>query len=293
MMIYPSLFLAIAIFSLVLATIVRIRIFNRPYFGKEFSEQPDKVSSFSPTKIMSRELPVKSLTEKWLENPLLKLFTSDTPSKKLRKTYAHLYIPPTATKDNPASMVVYVHGNGATIEEAMAWLEFIYKDGFAVLLPEYRGFGNSGGHPGAKAIQDDLCHFYDESIKNNRIDKKNVCFYARSLGGGIACNLATTKPPKKLILESTYTNIHSVVDKWYVPSFLMWDCDFKTTKFLTGYQGQTLICHGSNDATIKPWHAKKNLRAAHKATLKLFDATHADIYRKEEYQKEVLSFLRI
>jgi pimeloyl-ACP methyl ester carboxylesterase len=279
-----------AVAAIVLMTYAHLRVFNRPYFGKELSAQPDVVTTLKPAFIFVRHLENHHWWEVWLGSFLVRFFCKETPEIRERKTYANLYLPPNLSK--PCPLVIYTHGNGATIGEAAAWLEHLVASGFALLMCEYRGFGEAGGHPQRELICRDLCYFYDEALASGVIDKEQIIIYGRSLGGGIACDLSERRPTQKLILESTYFKLKEIIGSEHLPDYVLIGKHFECAKTVETFGGKILLCHGTNDS-VSPVEQANKLKALNdNATLKIFEATHGDIYQKQEYKDYVLSWLK-
>jgi fermentation-respiration switch protein FrsA (DUF1100 family) len=291
MMIFLSITTVITAFAAVfLMTYAHIRIYNRPYFGKEHSSQPDIKTGLIPAFIFVKHLENHHWWELWLGSFILRFFCKDNPEPKERKVYANLYLPKDLS--TPCPLVVYTHGNGATIEEAATWLEHLIEGGFAVLVPEYRGFGDSGGHPQRLLINKDLCYFFDEAINTGHIDVKNISIYGRSLGGGVACDLINRRSAKNLILESTYFTIKEISGSKHIPDYIFYGKDYECASTVKNFKGNILICHGTRDTVIPVEQSHKLKSLSPKATLELFDAKHADIYQGQDYQKLVLNWLK-
>ena len=276
--------------AIALMTYAHLRVFNRPYFGKAHSNQPNQVTTLSPSFVFVRHLGNHHWWELWLGSFLVRFFCKETPEMRERKTFAHLFLPADLTR--PCPLVVYTHGNGAIMEEATAWLEHIVGAGFALLVCEYRGFGEAGGHPERELICSDLCFFYDEALKTGAIDSQNVTVYGRSLGGGIGCDLVQRRPAARLILESTYSTLREIVGSKHLPNYMLMGKDFECATAVESFGGKILICHGTADTISPPEQAQKLKKLCPKATLKLFNANHANIYQKPEYKDYILSWLR-
>lgn len=292
MMIFLSSLTIILITAAVfLTTYAHIRIFNRPYFGRGFSTQPSTITTLKPSHIFVKHLEPRHWWEFWLGSWIVRLLSSESPEARERQTYAHLYLPPQKFSA-PYPLVVYTHGNGAIIEEAMAWLEYIVEAGFAVLICEYRGYGDAGGHPERSFINKDLCFFYDQALNTRLIDIHNITFYGRSLGGAITCDLSLQRTAHRLIVESTFYKIKEITGLPYIPDYILAGKDFECVGAIQKFSGDILICHGTEDETSPIAQAHKLKEAKPTAELELFYANHGDIYQKPEYKASILKFLK-
>ncbi|HVJ65754.1 MAG TPA: alpha/beta fold hydrolase [Bdellovibrionota bacterium] len=283
--------LLLALSAVGLMTYVHMRIFNRPYFGKEHSSQPDVVSQIKPKHIFVRHLEARHWWELWMGSFLVRFFSRENPEVRERKTFAHLFVPDEKFS-KPYPLVIYTHGNGATIQEATAWLEHLVAAGYALLVCEYRGFGEAGGHPERSLINRDLCYFYDEALRTGYVDERRISVYGRSLGGGVACDLAARRPFQALILESSYFDIREILGTKHLPDYILLGKDFACGKVVETFQGKILLLHGQHD-TVSPCSQSVKLKSANPAaTLKVFDADHSNIYQKAEYKEYVLQWLK-
>ncbi len=281
----------VALAAIGLMTYAHLRVFNRPYFGKEHSSQPNNITSLKPTYTFVRHLENHHWWEVWLGSFLVRFFCRENPEGRERKTFAHLFLP-CEKLSKPCPLVIYTHGNGATIEEATAWLEHLVASGFALLMCEYRGFGDAGGHPLRELINRDLCYFYDEAMQTGLIDKQNIAVYGRSLGGGIACDLSEERPVQKLILESTYFKMSEIIGSEHIPDYILNGKNFECAKTVENFRGKLLICHGTHDTVSPPEQASKLKALNDQATLKFFNADHSNIYQLPEYKDYILNWLK-
>ena len=164
-----------------------------------------------------------------------------------------------SSPDQKRPALIYCHGNAELIDDNMGRAEEWSKRGFAVLVPEYRGYGRSGGEPSQAAITEDMLRFYDLLIARPEIDKSRIYIHGRSLGGGVAAQIAARRPTAGLILESTFTSVASFA--WGVAG-IPWIVKhpFRTDAALRDYKQPILIFHGVDDDIIPVSHG----RALHK-----------------------------
>lgn len=151
--------------------------------------------------------------------------------------------------------VIYCHGNAELIDDNMERATAWATRGFVVLLPEYRGYGRSGGAPSQRAITEDMVRFYDWLVARPEVDGSRVFVHGRSLGGGVAAQLAARRPTAGLVLESTFTSIASFA--WGVGG-VPWIVKhpFRTDEALRGYDRPVLIFHGREDDIIPVSHGR-------------------------------------
>ncbi len=209
--------------------------------------------------------------------------------------------PATATAPAPAPgslrrapLVVLTHGNGELIDHQARWVQPYRAMGFAVLLPEYRGYGRSSGKPSQAAIREDVLAFIARALEQPEVDPARVLYHGRSLGGGVAADVALTRPPQALILESTFTSVASFT--WQFGGF-PWLCrnPYRTDHALPRLAMPLLIMHGTQDRIIPIDHARSLHTLVPRSTLVTFEADHNDLPRPSEqakYWQTVASFVR-
>jgi uncharacterized protein len=203
------------------------------------------------------------------------------------------YLPPIAPAEERAPAVIFAHGNRELIEGWAQELAPYREMGFAVLLPEYRSYGRSGGMPGEAAVLGDFSHFYDRLVDRREIDPARIVFHGRSLGGGAMGVLSARRRAAALILESTFTSLSDLGSQWLAPDFVFTADRFDTRAVLLTSSTPTLILHGTEDALVPFKHAEELARVAWDARLIRYRAGHNDLPRTERaYWRRIRAFLR-
>lgn len=163
---------------------------------------------------------------------------------------------PGASAEKPAPAVIYFHGNGEVIDWRMGVADEYISHGISTLLVEYRGYGRSGGRPSQDAIARDSIAFHDWLCARPDVDARRLVYHGRSLGGGIAIELARTHEPRALIVESTFTSIVSMAWQRGIPGFLV-ASPFRNDLVLPELTCAILIFHGTQDALIPVEHGRR------------------------------------
>lgn len=174
---------------------------------------------------------------------------------------------------HPGPAVIFAHGNAELIDDWPQRLQPYRRLGISVLLPEYRGYGRSAGSPSQAAIGADFVRFYDWLAARREVDAAKIVLHGRSLGGGVACQLAEQRDVAALILMSTFSSVRELARKLWVPSFLVRD-PFDNRAALARLRGPVLIVHGRQDTLIPVEHARVLAAAATKSRLVLYDGDH-------------------
>ncbi len=205
------------------------------------------------------------------------------------------FVPAPALKETKtAPLIVYFHGNAEIIDYQDTVIQGYQKLGCSVLLPEYRGYGRSAGKPSEEGLVSDAVYFYDEIIKRPDVDMSRIIIHGRSVGGGPAAGLATQRPPKALILESTFTSAASMAHKYFAPAFLAKN-PFHVDRVVESLYVPILIFHGKNDSIIPVCHGRALRALARKGTYVEFDCDHNDfpgLDNEEKYWGQIGQFLK-
>jgi len=175
----------------------------------------------------------------------------------------------------PAPAVIFAHGNAELIDYWADAFEPWRQLGVHVLLPEYRGYGRSGGEPGEDVIREDFVAFYDRLVARPEVDASRIILHGRSLGGGAVCGLASQRPAAALILQSTFTSITALARAMMVPGFVMVD-KFDSLSVVQRFEGPVLVAHGTADEFIPFAHAEALAKAARQGQLITWSCGHND-----------------
>jgi fermentation-respiration switch protein FrsA (DUF1100 family) len=121
-----------------------------------------------------------------------------------------------------------------------------------VLLADYRGYGRSEGRPSERGVYADaraaLAHLTDE----RGVPEDRVVVFGRSLGGGVAVELARGRDLAGLILESTFTSITDVARAAFGPLAGVLGRRFDSASKVAELRCPLLFFHGDRD-TIVPY----------------------------------------
>ncbi|MFO0856817.1 MAG: alpha/beta hydrolase [Phycisphaerales bacterium] len=179
------------------------------------------------------------------------------------------------TAESPGPAVMLFHGNAELIDNWMPIAEEYAKRGFSVLLPEYRGYGRCGGSPSQSAIAEDMRYWRAKLNGTEIVKKDKVVYHGRSLGGGIAAQLAKDAEPAALILDCTFTSIASYASGYGVPGFVV-TSPFRTDEVIPALSCPVLISHGRDDGTVPFSHGKALAALAKRGTFVELPGGHLD-----------------
>lgn len=161
-----------------------------------------------------------------------------------------------AKTKTPKGLVFYLHGNAGSLESWGDICPRFLRQGFEVIVYDYRGYGKSDGEirsePQLMADSEALLKFVLKKWGPQR-----VVLYGRSLGTGIAAGLAAKHDVDHLVLETPYRSFTKLVRNHYffVPSFLV-KYRLDTETHLTKVNCPVSIIHGTDDAIIPVAHSR-------------------------------------
>lgn len=118
-------------------------------------------------------------------------------------------------------VLLYLHGNGANIGGNAERASRFHQIGLAVLLIDYRGYGQSiGQFPNERQVYEDaeaswqyLVQYLVQDLGQSQAHHQRPFLYGHSLGGAVAIHLARQHPDAAgLIVESSFTSMRQMVD---------------------------------------------------------------------------------
>jgi len=183
-----------------------------------------------------------------------------------------------ASAEHPGPAVIFLHGNGEVVEQWPRPLEGYRELGVSLLIPEYRGYGGSAGSPRESSIVADALHFRDRLAALPELDETRIVYHGRSLGGGVAGALAAERPPKALVLMSTFTSLDEMAGRYLVPEALarvLLNDHYRTLDVVRERRFPTLVIHGDRDGVV-PYAQGQALAEAAGARLITYRAGHND-----------------
>lgn len=216
----------------------------------------------------------------------------DQPSKELMIPYrkdVNMSIVQFTVPDTPKGVVLYFHGNRDNIERYAAQAKLFTSQGYECWMMDYPGFGKSSGKFSEQEVYDWALTFY--KLARAKYSRDSIVIYGRSLGTGVASQLAAVRDCKKLILETPFYDIPSLVGH-YAPIYpvnRMIKYKFPVHEYLQQVTAPVLILHGDSDWTTplsKADKLKKHLKAGDEFVL-IEGGSHNDLAEFPEFRKKI------
>jgi alpha-beta hydrolase superfamily lysophospholipase len=153
--------------------------------------------------------------------------------------------------------VLYFHGNRNNITRYADYASNFTKEGYEVWMPDYPGFGKTTGTFSEDRIYKDANILYN--LLSKEIQSDQIIIYGRSLGTGVASQLASLKTCRRLILETPYCSIPGLfVDVFPLyPANRIIRFQFPVIEYLKKVKAPVTIFHGTIDEVIPFVHSIK------------------------------------
>jgi hypothetical protein len=179
-------------------------------------------------------------------------------------------------------VIAYFHGNGGHIGYRFERLLRFAREGYGVLMLEYRGYGGNPGNPteaGFYADGREALAF----LEREAVVPKRLVLYGESLGSGVAVELAAQHEIAALILEAPPTSVAEVAQCHfpYVPATRLVIDRFDALSRIGRVKAPILILHGERDRVVPIRFGRALFNAAPEPKEGWFvpEAGHEDIVR--------------
>ena len=164
--------------------------------------------------------------------------------------------------------MLWLHGNAGNISHRLDNIAVLREmTGAGVMILDYRGYGLSDGSPSERGLYADAEAAFAYLTSNLGLDaERDVVLFGRSLGAGVAAELATRHRVRRVILESGFTSIRNMADRsrprWFTAVVMpMFDARYDTLSKMPSIESPVMIVHGDRDEII-PFDMAETLYAA-------------------------------
>lgn len=177
--------------------------------------------------------------------------------------------------------LLYFYGNALCLAYSETELERFRRLGLNVLIPDYLGYGMSGGRASEQGCRATAETCYDW-LRDRGFQEERIIACGWSLGGAVAIDLASRRPVGGLIAFSTFTSTREMGQTIFplaLPSFF-YSHKFDSLGKLPSITCPILLGHGRRDPIV-PFAMQARLAAAAKCPVTTFvidGAEHNDFY---------------
>ncbi len=198
----------------------------------------------------------------------------------------------------PAPLVIYFGGNA----EEVSWMLEAVGDpvrgatpGVGWLIADYRGYGASGGEPSEAALFLDALAWFDRAEQLPGVDARRIFAFGRSLGSGVAVDLAAQRPLAGVVLVTPYDSMAAVAKHHYplLPVDSMLKHRFDSLALAPSLHAPLFMLIAEHDQVIPPAHAERLYEAwgGPKAKLVVRGAQHNTIEGHPDFWPSIDRFL--
>ena len=194
----------------------------------------------------------------------------------------------------PHPAVVYFGGRS----EEVSW---VVRDagqlfpGMAVLAVNYRGYGASQGDPAENHMVEDGRLLFDWLAERHHVDPSKVAVVVRSLGSGVAVQVALERPVHSLVLITPYDSILAIAKRRFraVPVEYVLQHRFESVKYAPSLTAPTYVLRAAMDDVVPHSHTDvlvAKLGRLHRDET-VPDSDHMNIPYLESTQARIAAFL--
>jgi len=143
--------------------------------------------------------------------------------------------------------LVYFGGNSEDVSSSLPGLSTLFPE-HALYLLHYPGYGGSPGRPTEASLMADAFALFDEVARRH----PRVTVIGRSLGSGVAVQVASARPVEQLVLVAPYDSIEGVAEIRFpmIPVRWILEDKFDSGRHVADIKAPTLIIEVENDKVI-------------------------------------------
>jgi len=154
--------------------------------------------------------------------------------------------------------ILFFHGNAGSLENRTYKLNHFKDLNVNFLIIAWRGFNGNEGKPNEVGLYNDAKSAI-AWLNLKGVTEENIILYGESLGTGVAVEVAQNKNYAGIILESPYTSMVNMGQKYYPifpVRFLLKD-KFESYKKIKKVSAPILVIHGKVDKIVPVAMGKK------------------------------------
>ncbi len=183
--------------------------------------------------------------------------------------------------------LLWLHGNAGNMSHRVDNIALLnIRVGVSVFIIDYRGYGKSEGRPSERGILLDAEAALSYLANEKALDPaKDIALFGRSLGVGVAAEMATRRDFRCVILESGFTSVSEMAKAVYpmLPVSLLLpfvEARYDSLSKMSRVRSPLMIVHGERDEIV-PFEMAERLHAAAPEPKRLYairGAAHNDTY---------------
>ncbi len=198
--------------------------------------------------------------------------------------------------------LIWFHGNAGNISHRVENILQLNRHlGVNVFIFDYRGYGRSEGKPSESGFYLDAEAAIDYLVNERGLEAEtDLVLFGRSLGCGVAVEMATRRRVRGVILESGFGSVRVMAKRIYpfLPSGLLLslvEARYDSLSKLPKVHAPVMVLHGDRDSTVPIELGEEMFEAANepKRFYTIEGASHNDTYYVggEPYFDALLEFI--
>src|SRR4051794_39550236 len=173
--------------------------------------------------------------------------------------------------------LLYFYGNGMCMADCVDELTLFRRRGFNIMVPDFIGYGMSGGKPSEAGVYATADACFDHLLQRSDLDRRKIVPAGWSLGATAAIHLASTRDVPCVVTVSAFTSMSDMAKRFFplVPASMILKHHFENEKKLAQVRVPIFIAHGTRDSTI-PFAMSRKLAAAAGGPVTRYDVEDGD-----------------
>jgi hypothetical protein len=180
-----------------------------------------------------------------------------------------------------SATVIVFNGNAGDRSHRAPLAAALAREGFGVLLFDYRGYAGHAGTPSEEGLAADARGALDHIRGRGDVDPTRIAYFGESLGAAVATRLATEHPPVALILRSPFTSLADMAKLHYpwLPIGPLLVDRYPSIDRIADVRAPLLVIAGTRDGIVPLEHSRRLFDAARepKRFVPIDDADHNDL----------------
>lgn len=197
-----------------------------------------------------------------------------------------------------AATVLVFNGNAGNRSFRAPLAAALAREGFAVMLFDYRGYGGNPGKPSEPGLLADARAAREWLDSRTDVDPDRVVLFGESLGAAVALASAVERPPAALVLRSPFTSLADVGRAHYpfLPVRWLLADVYPSIDRVAGLDCPLLVVAGDRDRIVPTAQSRALYEAApdRNKRLLLLEGGHNDValLAGERLIREAALFIR-
>jgi len=202
--------------------------------------------------------------------------------------------------------VLHLHGNAENISTFIGATHWLPRQGYSVLLLDYRGYGRSGGVATVAHLHEDAAAALSHLLARADLAARPVFVFGQSIGGSVAIRTAARHPDRAriaaVVTEGAFSGYARIAREKLGALWLTWPLQWPLSLlFASEYDAEDavgdlamplLLVHGARDPVVDVSHGRR-LHAAARGPRELWvmpEGGHVDAFTHPANRERLLRY---